>query len=52
MKKNFLKKHNVFFLAAMTFLFVCAKQDISGTKTSKFPGNEKLKMLWEFDSGG
>ena len=52
MKKTFLKKHNVLFLAAMAFLFVFAQQDINGTNESKFPGDEKLKILWEFDSGG
>ncbi|MGD2085578.1 MAG: hypothetical protein PVH61_05260 [Candidatus Aminicenantes bacterium] len=50
-KKN-LKKHNVLFLAAMTFLFVFVQQDISGANESKFPENGKIKMLWEFDSGG
>ena len=52
MTKTFFKKHNVFFFTAIAFLFVFTQQSISGTKASKFPGNEKLQMLWEFDSGG
>lgn len=52
MTKIFKKKHNVLFFTAMTFLFVFAQQSISGTNESKFPGNDKLKLLWEFDSGG
>jgi len=52
MKKTFLKKHNVFIFAAMAFLLVSMQQNISGEKASKFPGDEKLQLLWEFDSGG
>jgi hypothetical protein len=51
-KKNFLKKHNVLFFAAMAFLFVFAQQDINGTNELKFHGNENLQLLWEFNSGG
>lgn len=52
MNRTFLKKYHVFFFTAMAFLFVFMQQNISGTNESKFPGAEKLKMLWEFDSGG
>lgn len=52
MKKTSLKEYHVFFFTAIAFLFVFAQQDISGANELKFPGNEKLQVLWEFDSGG
>jgi hypothetical protein len=52
MKKTVLKKYHVLFFTAAAFLFVFSQQVISGINESKFPGNEKLQMLWEFDSGG
>jgi hypothetical protein len=52
MKKTSVKKSFIFIFTAMVFLFVFAQQYMSGTSESKFPGSEKLQMLWEFDSGG
>ena len=39
MKTTLLKKYHVFFFTMITFLFVFARQDISGTNELKFPGN-------------
>jgi hypothetical protein len=52
MNRTLLKKYYVFFFTTIVFLLVFAQQHISGTNESKFPGNDKLKLLWEFDSGG
>jgi len=55
MKPVSLKKKQVSIFAvllSMVFLLSAGRQDLKSETKSTGPGDEKLKISWQFDSGG